>query len=116
VKKLLISLTFGFAIPKSTEQIRRGWYNFNVPTPFYHLKITNQPRPGSKIPTVGVFASHEGILPVAYYDLLNSDLTLELEIFPFLPLHNPDSYRDNLMCENGIFPRIIAKIPKMLVF
>ncbi|MBP1693351.1 MAG: zinc dependent phospholipase family protein [Chloroflexi bacterium] len=55
---------------------------------------------GCQANTVEVFAARQGVSPQDYYDLLQSEERLELEIFSRLPRPGLVEYRQNLLMDN----------------
>jgi hypothetical protein len=62
--------------------------------------LTGQLGPGGEIQTVNFFSNRQGISAAAFYDLLHSEESMELEIFTHLPRQHLDTFRKNLIRDN----------------
>lgn len=62
--------------------------------------LAGQLQPGGKISTVEVFAKRQGIAPEEYYRMIDSEETMEREIFSHLPRQSLDEYHDQILIES----------------
>lgn len=62
--------------------------------------LASQLDPGAAVQTVEVLAARQGITPVEFYGLLDSEDRLEREIFVHLPRQQLEVYRQRLLADN----------------
>ncbi len=62
--------------------------------------LVKQLAPGALVQTVEVFAARQGISPKKYYSLLESEESLDQEIFAHLPRQAIGQYRQQVLSEN----------------
>jgi hypothetical protein len=62
--------------------------------------VAGQLQPGAKIQTVEVFAGRQGVDVNAFYQLLDSEERMQVEVFQRLPRARLDAYRQNLVRAN----------------
>jgi len=62
--------------------------------------LSGQLQPGAEIKTVDVFARRQGIPPAEYYRLLNSEKSMEQQVFARIPRKNIERYRQRLIEAN----------------
>ncbi len=62
--------------------------------------VAEQLQPGAKIQTVEVFAGRQGVDVHAFYQLLDSEKRMDVEVFQHLPRAQLADYRSNLVLAN----------------
>ncbi|MBN1667210.1 MAG: hypothetical protein JW862_08975 [Anaerolineales bacterium] len=77
-------------LPFTADADLRKWRDF----------LAEQFRPGARIRTVDVFAARQGIAPEKYYELIESEVEMDRQVFVYLPRHDLAAYRQELLVEN----------------
>lgn len=100
-RQILPGLTNG-TCTSLAEATPRGWLPFVEDE---HLRqwrdsLVGQLRPQASIQTVEVFAARQGIPPVEFYRLLDSEEEMERQVFARIPRRSLDEYRRILIDEN----------------